>query len=367
MHILMTADTVGGVWTYTRELAGGLVSRGHRVTVVSFGKFPSEDQVRWMAGLPGLDYRPTGYRLEWMQDAEQDLGASVQFLEAVVREVRPDVLHLNQYAYGALESDVPRIVVGHSDVVSWWVSVHGQEPPESSWMRWYRETVSKGLRGADLVVAPSEWMMDQLRRYYLHPQVTQVIYNGRDADGFDPNQAKEDMVVSVGRVWDQGKQISLLLERDHRVPVCIAGSQEHPDRLIGGYADCGEKAGVNFCGPQSESQLRNLYARASAYAATSAYEPFGLAAVEAALSRCALIVNDIPVFHELWGDAAFYFKRNDAGSLAMAIEFLATEEQQRREYANRAYERASTNFITERMVSQYEQIYCQLVRQEVAA
>jgi glycosyltransferase involved in cell wall biosynthesis len=103
------------------------------------------------------------------------------------------------------------------------------------------------------------------------------------------------------------------------------------------------------------------------YAATSAYEPFGLAAVEAALSRCALIVNDIPVFHELWGDAAFYFKRNDAGSLALAIEFLATEEQQRREYANRAYERASKNFVTERMVSQYEQIYCQLVRQEVAA
>ena len=31
MHALVTADTVGGVWTYTRELVTGLVQRGVRV------------------------------------------------------------------------------------------------------------------------------------------------------------------------------------------------------------------------------------------------------------------------------------------------------------------------------------------------
>ena len=41
MHVLITADTVGGVWTYTRELACGLLHRGHRVTLVSFGRIPS--------------------------------------------------------------------------------------------------------------------------------------------------------------------------------------------------------------------------------------------------------------------------------------------------------------------------------------
>jgi len=34
VHVLVTADTVGGVWTYTRELACGLLNRGHRVTLV---------------------------------------------------------------------------------------------------------------------------------------------------------------------------------------------------------------------------------------------------------------------------------------------------------------------------------------------
>ena len=44
MHVLITADTVGGVWTYTRELACGLLHRGHRVTLVSFGRIPSPAQ-----------------------------------------------------------------------------------------------------------------------------------------------------------------------------------------------------------------------------------------------------------------------------------------------------------------------------------
>ena len=40
MHILVTADTLGGVWTYTRELVTGLVLGHGRVTLVSFGDIP---------------------------------------------------------------------------------------------------------------------------------------------------------------------------------------------------------------------------------------------------------------------------------------------------------------------------------------
>src|SRR5947209_20182642 len=115
MHILITADTVGGVWTYARELVMGLVGRGHRVTLVSFGKLPNEEQVRWMPGLPRFQFRPTNFRLEWMRDAQQDIDASMRFLEEVVHEVEPDLPHLNQYAYGALQTEIPRVVVGHSD------------------------------------------------------------------------------------------------------------------------------------------------------------------------------------------------------------------------------------------------------------
>src|SRR5262244_2464724 len=66
MHILVTADTIGGVWTYTRELVAGLIRRGEQVTLVSFGDIPSAAQTRWMEGLPNLTYHPTAFKLEWM-------------------------------------------------------------------------------------------------------------------------------------------------------------------------------------------------------------------------------------------------------------------------------------------------------------
>src|SRR5258708_17583383 len=73
MHILVTADTIGGVWTYTRELVAGLLRVGHRVTLVSFGNIPAPSQTQWMEGLKDLDYRPTAFKLEWMQDSQADL------------------------------------------------------------------------------------------------------------------------------------------------------------------------------------------------------------------------------------------------------------------------------------------------------
>ena len=73
VHVLVTTDTLSGVWTYTQELVTGLVSRGVRVTLVSLGDIPLPQQTSWMDDLQGLEYRPTAFRLDWMQEAEQDL------------------------------------------------------------------------------------------------------------------------------------------------------------------------------------------------------------------------------------------------------------------------------------------------------
>ena len=89
MHVLVTTDTISGVWPYTRELVSGLVSRGLRVTLVSFGEVPLPEQTSWMDSLHGLDYRPTAFRLKWMHEGEQDydsLRAALLEEEASVRE-----------------------------------------------------------------------------------------------------------------------------------------------------------------------------------------------------------------------------------------------------------------------------------------
>jgi glycosyltransferase involved in cell wall biosynthesis len=371
VHVLVTADTMSGVWTYTRELVAGLVTRGIRVTLVSFGEIPLPQQISWMDNLHGLDYRPTAFRLDWMQEGEQDLSDSSAYLTALVKELKPDLLHLNQLCYGNLPVAMPRVVVAHGDMISWWMAVHGREPKPSRWLDWYRNVVTEGLLKASVVVAPTTWMLDTVHSCYTRPMRETVIHNGRNPIYFNPYVDKDPSVLAVGRIWDAGKQVSLLTHHTHPLPVCIVGADSPvPAPKVPIRADVKldlDNIRIALRGPQTEAQLRTLYSRASIYAATSRYEPFGMTALEAAFSRCAIIANDIPSFREIWGDAALYFRANDAGSLADVIRRLSDEPETCRNYGNQAFQRARERFTARRMIDEYMALYGSLLQGESAA
>ena len=65
MQVLMTADAVGGVWTYALDLAAGLAERGVDLTLAVLGPTPSEDQRAAAASIPGLRLVETGLPLDW--------------------------------------------------------------------------------------------------------------------------------------------------------------------------------------------------------------------------------------------------------------------------------------------------------------
>ncbi len=100
MHVLITADTVGGVWTYTQELVSSTGTRDIRVTLVSFGRLPKPEQIAWAEGFPrsGLSSDRIIVSSGWKSRNAISRNPAI-YLELVVREVRPDLLHLNQYCY----------------------------------------------------------------------------------------------------------------------------------------------------------------------------------------------------------------------------------------------------------------------------
>jgi glycogen synthase len=365
MHILITADTIGGVWTYTRELVTGLASRGIRITLVSFGGVPARAQRAWLEGLSGVTYIPTGYGLEWMQDAGEDVFDSMRYLHSVIDERKPDLLHLSQYCYGSLDVVLPKIVVAHSDVMSWSQSVRGAQPHDL-WAQWYRKTVEHGLAGASLVVAPSRWMLGCVESCYGPQRRPRVIYNGRTPALFNPSVSKQNYAASVGRLWDEGKQSRLLMQLSTSpLPIFLAGAAT----ATGESSDTGARCipGIQFKGQLSEGEMRELLSRAAIYIATSRYEPFGLAPLEAALSRCAIVANDIPSFREIWGDAALYFRSDDAEALGEALRLLHGDRELRMTYADRAYEHALASYSASRMVEEYVQLYTTLLERRVSA
>ena len=182
---------------------------------------------------------------------------------------------------------------------------------------------------------------------------------------FNPYRAKDDIIVTAGRLWDEGKNVALLVQDEMPFPVCMVGSNEHPASQTQAAVSEEARSGVHFNSPRDEQQLTRLLSRAAIYAATSRYEPFGLAPVEAAFSRCAIVASDIPSFRELWEGAAIFFENNNPQSLRRTLESLAEDREFRQLYGNLAYNRARLKFLSDRMVEAYMSLYRSLVPAQI--
>jgi glycogen(starch) synthase len=336
-RVLMTADAVGGVWTYALELTRALSAARIATTLVTMGPPPDRDRLTAALAIEGVEVIPTNFALEWMDGGSADADAAAEWLLALEGRVRPSLVHLNGYSFGSLPWRAPVVVVGHSCVVSWNDAVGGGVDAE--WLARYRAAVTRGVRAADWVVAPTAAMLQTLQRLYGPLQCASVISNGRDPATCRPLE-KQPLVVAAGRLWDRAKNIDAVKAIEDRLswPVCIAG-----DTAVGR-------------GRLPERDLLALLGRASILAAPARYEPFGLLPLEAALCGCALVLGDIASLREIWEDAALYVNPDNTESLRASIEGLIAEPDRLERLASAARARA-LRFTTAAMGQQYLSLF----------
>jgi len=351
-RILLTADPIGGVWSYVLELARGLSGYGIEVALATMGQPLSGEQRREVADEQNVTLFESSYRLEWMDDPWEDVERSGDWLLSLEARLRPDLVHLNAYVHGALPWQSPCLVVAHSCVLSWWQAVRGEELPAH--FQPYRERVEKGLAAAGLVAAPTAAMLKCLERLYLPLPNARVIYNARNRTKFCPG-AKKDFILSVGRIWDDAKNIGALARTAYGLPwpVYVAGEQRHPS---GGTAAF---EGLNRLGVLPAEGLAPWYAAASVYALPARYEPFGLTILEAALSGCALVLGDIPSLRELWDGAALFVPPDDDDALQCELRALCADRLRLKSLSALALER-SRSYSAAKMTAGYLAAYREL-------
>ena len=210
-------------------------------------------------------------------------------------------------------------------------------------------------------------MLEQVHRLYIRPAKSKVVYNGRTPSLFNPGASKNGQTITVGRLWDGGKNAALLLREQMPGTVSIVGVERHPETNSSAFVVEEIPENIRLEPQQSDRALAEMLAASSIYAATSQYEPFGLAPLEAALSHCAIVASDIPSFRELWGESAVYFRNNDALHLRQVLESLHGDPAMREIFAAKAYQHACTNYSADRMVSAYLDLYHSLVPEYVGA
>lgn len=354
----MTADPLGGVWTYALELAGALAELDVQVTLATMGARPSPAQARAAAALPNLELAESTYALEWMPGPWRDVDAAGDWLGAIAERVRPDVVHVNGYAHAALPFRAPVVCVAHSCVVTWSRAVRGCEPgPE--WSE-YRRRARAGLAAARAVVGPTHAIVRDVLAAHGVAAKGRVIPNGVSAPRAGRRAAaKEGLVFSAGRLWDEAKGLSALAACASELPwpVVLAG----PAQVPGGAGERFDAAPgcVRLLGELAPDDVAAWMARASIYALPARYEPFGLSALEAALAGCALVLGDLPSLREVWGPAARYVPPGDPGALGHAISTLIRDPLLRGVLAASARARAS-RFTPARMARAYRELYDEL-------
>jgi glycosyltransferase involved in cell wall biosynthesis len=348
IRLLMTTDTVGGVWTYSCGLASDLAEAGVDVALVTMGPRARKDE-RDRLQRSRVHLIETDLALEWQDPEGRNVAGASRVLASLEAKLRPNVVHLNSFREASFGWHAPTVLGAHSCVNSW-----ARACRDTAWLeepRWrrYTERVAAALNEAQAWVCPSQSFYDVISEIYSPRSRGTVIWNGIAPGNFIGQ--KQNLILAAGRLWDRAKNIEALAAAAHGLawPVEIAGA-----------ADARPFASVSWLGHLSSEAMHTRLRHAAIFVSPALYEPFGLSVLEAAAAGCALVLSDIPTFRELWNGAASFVDQTDANALHRTLASLCTEARERSRLQRAAYEQSLT-YSQGRMTSAYLRLYQSLL------
>jgi len=326
-RILLTADTVGGVWTYAVDLAQALGEIGIETMLVTTGPPPGATQRAVVEAIDGVELIEIDAALDWLAPDAAAIADAGRRISDIAARYDVDVVQLNA---PALAADVrfgrPVVAVTHSCLATWWDAVERGELPED--FRWRAALTHKGMLAADAVVAPSHAFAAATQRVHRLPVAPLVVANGRALPAVAAKRTvRSGHAFTAGRLWDRGKNIATLdAAAALGAPILAAGPLAGPggDGVTVEYLDC--------LGTLDAAAVGTRLAARPIVVSAALYEPFGLAMLEAAQAGCALVLSDIPTFREIWEDAAVFVPPRDATGFAQAITGLLADPAERARY-----------------------------------
>jgi glycosyltransferase involved in cell wall biosynthesis len=334
-RVLMTADAVGGVWTYSLELTKFLRAADSDVHLCVLGPRPNEQQERDAEAAGAASISVPCLPLEWTAHSEDELDELAEDLQDRACKCQADLAHLNAPAQVGMRGwPLPLAVTAHSCVGTWWAAAGNGPMPHD--LAWRARRTGVGMTLADAVIAPSKAFARDLASIYGELIPFTAIHNGRSASA-PTLEDKGDLLLTAGRLWDSGKNATIIgaAARICGATIYAAGPTCGPN---GEMADLSH---LELLGSLDPNAMANWHRRTGIFVSMSNYEPFGLAVLEAAQAGSALVLSDIATFRELWDGAAIFVEPNNAAQLADAIRDLQRDSTRRRELGAAATARAN--------------------------
>ncbi|MDG5759866.1 glycosyltransferase family 4 protein [Natronococcus sp. A-GB1] len=234
------------------------------------------------------------------------------------------------------------------------------------------------LPRADRVVANSRRTLKSLywfERLGLDDEQCSVIYNGIDVDRIDrvlerPCDSRGTdgrQITTVGRLSETKNQSTVLrafasLADEHpESRLTIVGDGPLREELESLADSLGVRARVEFTGFVDREEVYRILVASDLYVQPSLSEGFCVALVEAMACRLPVVVSDVPVLHEVVGEAGSYATPTEPAAFADRLRRLLGDDELRREFAERASDRARTEFPLKRTADAYAELYRELL------
>lgn len=200
---------------------------------------------------------------------------------------------------------------------------------------WLRRRLA-GINRFAFINTPSEFTADEVAEVYgyprerigvTHPGVSERLYEAPDQAALEEVAAlglkDRSFFLTVGTV-EPRKNHKVLVEAyaamppnvRQRTPLVIVGATGWGSLDAAGRDELVREGSVRFLGYAREELVHALYSTATALLFPTLYEGFGIPVAEAMACGLQPIVSDIPVMHEVAGDAGFYVDPEDAGAWA---------------------------------------------------
>jgi glycosyltransferase involved in cell wall biosynthesis len=321
----------GGTELFVANLARGLHTRGHRVTVYANGDSRLPCRVKWRyahADWPVTDLvRSELKNLDHTAWAIQDATSSV------------DILHLNDVVGVPMTrfTDVPVVLTMH----------HPHEPALSDQYARYPEIT---------YVAVGAW----LARRETMPRL-QVVHHGIPIDDYTFSQTKDDYVAFLGRMAPcKGPHLAIEAARRAGIRLKLAGEiqpvfRDYWEREVAPHIDGRQ---IEFVGEANAEQKNALLSRARALLFPIQWEePFGLVMIEA-------MACGTPVLALAGGAVEEVVQNGVNGWICRDVEELAKCVTSRLPEPATCRESVACRFSIDRMVDGYLDIFERLVSAE---
>lgn len=209
---------------------------------------------------------------------------------------------------------------------------------------WYRLLFSNAMRRADKVITVSAFSKDEIERYYgISRSLISVIPNSwehYERISYDDNALEKYQLTAGSYYFALGsfdpnknfKWIADIANKNQDAVFAVAGSLNGGVFAEMARVEC--PSNMRFLGYVSDDEAKTLMRECRAFLFPSFYEGFGIPPLEA-LSAGAkrIVVSDIPVMHEVFGDAVSYI--DPRGGDADLAQINEISEEKRKEILNK--------------------------------